>query len=127
MVALLAREGSTVTLAALSPLGQRLMKLTWDRQGVQCQVDPSVGAGFDAQQALRDLVFASWPPEALRAALVGGPWSAAFDPDGRRTLSCGGRIRLSVSGRTDSPQGQVLRHLPEGYSITVKELNDHDE
>lgn len=127
LLAVLDHHGSTVTLVALSPLGQRLVKVTWDRQGVAVQTDPALGAGFDAQQALRDLVFASWPPGALTAALGAGPWHALFYADGGRDLSLGGRLRLQVRGRPSDPGGQRLLHWPEGYSITVRDLAAGDD
>lgn len=126
-LAVLDRQGSTVTLVALNPLGQRLVKVTWDRQGVQVEASPALGAGFDAQQALRDLVFASWPPGALNAALGAGPWHALFHVNGDRDLILDGHPRLQVRGRPSDPGGQRLLHWPEGYSITVRDLAAGDD
>jgi hypothetical protein len=103
------------------------MKATWTAQGLSVEMDPAVAARFDAAGALRDLVFAAWPPASLQAALKESPWSARFLPDGSRELWCQGRLTLRVQGDPAAEGGQLLQHARDGYSITVKDLKDQDD
>jgi|GEM_PF-3399838 hypothetical protein len=116
-VALVDCERGVVTLAGLSPQGQRLVKVRWDRGGMAVEADPAVAAHFDAAQALRDLVLARWPLAALQASMQGGPWSVRQTPEQGRVLSLNGKIMVAVS-----PDGGTIAHLQEGYRVTVHSL-----
>jgi hypothetical protein len=116
-LALVDCEDGVVTLAGLSPQGQRLVKVRWDRHGLAVEADPSVAAHFDAVQALRDLVLARWPVAALEQAMRGSAWSLRQTPDQGRALSLDGRILVAVS-----PDGGTVAHLQEGYRVTVHDL-----
>jgi hypothetical protein len=120
-LAVLAKQGSTVTLAAFSPLGQRLMRLTWGPRGVNVEMDPTVKGRFDPLQALRDLVFATWPETAVAAGLGAGPWSLRHGAVGDRELWCQGRRRV-LAHATGVPGQLALEHEPEGYRIVVTDL-----
>ena len=116
-IALLNSDHGVVTLAGLSPQGQRLVKLRWDRGGVAVEAEPAVAAHFDAVVALRDLVLARWPLAALQRTMEGSRWSLRLTPDQGRVLSLDNRIVEAVS-----PDGGTVAHLREGYRVLVRDL-----
>jgi hypothetical protein len=116
-LALVDCEHGVVTLAGLSPQGQRLVKVRWDSHGVAVDEDPALAAHFDAVQALRDLVLARWPQAAIEQGLEGSAWSLRQTPDQGRALSLDGRIAVAVS-----PDGRTIAHLKDGYRVTVRDL-----
>jgi hypothetical protein len=116
-LALVDCERGVVTLAGLSPQGQRLVKVRWDARGMAVEADPAVAAHFDGALALRDLVLARWPVAALQRSMQGSRWALRQTPDQGRTLSLDGRIVVAVS-----PDGGTVAHLQEGYRVTVRAL-----
>lgn len=116
-IALLNSDHGVVTLAGLSPQGQRLVKVRWDRGGVAVEAEPAVAAHFDAVLALRDLVLARWPLAALQRAMQGSRWSLRQTPDHGRALSLDGRVVEAVS-----PDGGTVAHLQDGYRVLVRDL-----
>lgn len=122
LLAVIECDGSVLTLAGLTPAGQRLVRITWRDGRIEQESDPNLPAKVDGEAILRDLVLAYWPRAALDSALAGTEWSVAF-ADGTRTLSARGKARIAVApaARATGAAGDDLeiRHLREGYAIHV--------
>lgn len=130
LTAMLETDGTVFTLAGLGPMGQRLIRITWTRDSVGQETDPSVPARIDGAAILRDVVFAHWPAESLREAMAGTAWSAAFDGP-RRTLYRKGRPWLAVHPEAAGSAGPesggdwlVIEHTAEGYSVKVRTVEE---
>jgi hypothetical protein len=123
-LAVLERHPDGVVLVALSPLGQRLLRATWTRAGVAVEMAPEAAPYLDPREALRDLAFALWPPQALAAALKGGPFSAEFGAE-HRVLRRGNRELLRVELRRDGDAKLwVLSHKGRPGEIRVRSVEE---
>jgi hypothetical protein len=137
LLAVIECDGTTLTLAGLTPAGQRLVRISWRAGGIEQESDPNLPAKVDGEAILRDMVLAYWPKAALDSALAGTEWTLAF-AEGKRTLSARGKARILVApeasaaagaadpspgadGSGDSLSGDSIsiRHLREGYVVHV--------
>jgi hypothetical protein len=139
LLAVIECDGTVLTLAGLTPAGQRLMRITWRDGRIEQESDPNLPAKVDGEGILRDLVLAYWPRAALDSALAGTEWSVAFS-EGRRTLSARGKSRIVIEPEaatpaTDSASASAasgpapasadgsgnlrIRHLREKYAVHV--------
>ncbi|HKP94982.1 MAG TPA: DUF3261 domain-containing protein [Fibrobacteria bacterium] len=136
LVAVIENDGKTLTLAGLSPTGQRLVRISWTGGKVEQESDPNLPVRIDGESILRDVVFVNWPAPALAAVFAGTRWKARFD-GADRTLAWGGRPWLSVRPDTGGTEGTaasgpgggnggdapvdrvVVDHVAEGYQVHV--------
>jgi hypothetical protein len=125
LLAVIECDGTVLTLAGLTPAGQRLVRITWRDGRIEQESDPNLPAKVDGEGILRDLVLAYWPRSALDSALAGTEWSVAF-ADGKRTLSARGKARIAIepeaaetAGPAEVGDGLRIRHLREGYVVHV--------
>jgi hypothetical protein len=119
LLAVIETDGTTLTMAGLSPAGQRLVRIAWIDGHVDQVLDPALPAKFDGGAVLRDLVFAHWPDSSILAVLKGTRWSATF-ADSIRTLRLGNKPWLSVTPETGPDgDGLLVDHLAEGYRVRV--------
>ncbi len=133
LMAVIENDGNTFTLVGLSPMGQRLLRLTWSGGKVAQESDPNLPVHIDGEAILRDVVFANWPEAALRTVFADTRWRAAFS-GADRSLAWNGRPWLSVrpdtgaagpmentdtAGGAASTPGIVVDHLAEGYRVHV--------
>ena len=95
LMAVIENDGKAFTLVGLSPMGQRLMRLTWSEGRVAQESDPGLPVRIDGEAILRDVVFVNWPEAALRTVFAGTRWSARFD-GGARSLDWNGRPWIVV-------------------------------
>lgn len=145
-------DGRTLTLVGLSPMGQRLVRITWEGGEVKTETDPNLPVKIDGEAILRDVVFVHWPEQALQAVFAETPWRATFAGP-RRTLAWKDRTWLLVTPETDAaaasaapadsgaedlskalsgaeaPQadrGSVkVDHVAEGYTLRVTTVEKH--
>lgn len=119
LLAVIETDGTTLTLAGLSPAGQRLVRIAWIDGHVDLDLDPNLPAKINGQAILRDVVFAHWPEASLDRVLKGTRWSAGF-ADSVRTLNLDGKTWLTVSPETGSDgDGLLVDHRAEGYRVHV--------
>lgn len=119
LLAVIETDGTTLTLAGLSPEGRRLVRIAWIDGHVDQELDPSLPPRFDGTAVLRDVVFAHWPDSSLRAVLAGTRWSATIN-DSARTLRLGKREWLKVTPETGPDgDGLLVDHILEGYKVHV--------
>lgn len=117
LLAVIECDGKILTLAGLTPAGQRLVRITWSEGRIEQESDPNLPAKADGEAILRDLVLAYWPQSALDSALAGTEWSVAFS-EGARTLSARGKPRIIVAAG-DTGEALRIRHLREKYEVQV--------
>jgi Protein of unknown function (DUF3261) len=124
LLAVIECDGTALTLAGLTPAGQRLVRIDWREGRIEQESDPNLPAKVDGEGILRDLVLAYWPQAALDSALAGTEWSIAY-AKGTRTLSARGQARIAVApesaGVSGAAAGEALRirHFREGYEVRV--------
>jgi hypothetical protein len=116
LLAVIETDGKELTLVGLSPMGQRLVRITWADGKVAQEQDPNVPVHIDAESILRDVVFVNWPPESLQSVFAKTGWKAVFEGP-RRDLSWEGRPWLSVKPELDG--SMTVDHLVEGYKVHV--------
>ncbi len=117
LLAVLECDGNILTLAGLTPAGQRLVRITWSEGRIEQESDPNLPAKVDGEAILRDLVLAYWPQAALDSALAGTEWSVAFS-EGARTMSARGKPRIVVAPG-EAGEALRIRHLREKYEVQV--------
>lgn len=120
LLAVIDCDGTTLTLAGMTPTQQRLTTITWRDGGVAQENEPGLPIKVDGEGILRDLVLAYWPSASLQAALAGTGWSASIT-DSVRILSGGGKRRIEIEPEKNSEgdEGKRIRHLREGYTVHV--------
>lgn len=133
LLAVIESDGKELILVGMTPMGQRLVRIIWSDGKVDQETDLNIPVRIDGEAVLRDLVFANWPEETLRAVFAGTGWSAGFDGP-RRSLAWNGRPWLLVrpetaprdsgvsTGNADSlglGDPQIVDHIAERYRIHV--------
>jgi hypothetical protein len=138
MLAVIECDGTTLTLAGLTPAGQRLVRITWRDGRIEQESDPNLPAKVDGEAILRDMVLAYWPQAALDSALAGTEWTLAF-ADGSRTLSARGKARViaaheaatamaagavTAGGTVPAPGAGVSRDPGSGDSLSIRHVRE---
>ena len=127
LMAVIESDGKTFTLVGLSPMGQRLVRITWTDGKVDQESDANIPVPIDGEAILRDVVFVNWPEAALQTVFAGSHWKAGFQ-GANRTLSWKGRPWLSVrpdgAAGAEGKPGVVVDHLVEGYQVHVKTVEE---
>jgi len=119
LLAVIECDGAVLTLAGLTPAGQRLVRITWRDGRIDQEADANLPAKVDGEGILRDLVLAYWPRASLDSALAETDWKVVF-AEGGRTLSGGGRARIAVEPEAaEGGEGIRIRHVREGYVVHV--------
>jgi hypothetical protein len=108
-------------VAALGPLGNRILLLEWDGSAYREERGPQMPADFPLQLVLRDLQLALFPASAVRQALPGPTWSLTETPY-RRVLSLDRVpvIAIDYSARDHFRCKVSFRHLTLGYGIEIR-------
>lgn len=111
-------------VAALGPLGNRILFLEWDGKDFHEERDPHVPARFPAKLVLRDLELALFPAAAIRAALPSRSWSLVDAPR-HRELSLDGKPVIAIDYSADDPwQSDVhFRHLALHYQLEIRPVD----
>jgi hypothetical protein len=108
-------------VAALGPLGNRILLLEWDGSAYHEERDPQVPADFPLELILRDLQLASFPADAVRQALPGREWSLTETPYRRVILLDGDPVVVIDYSAEDHFRCNIsFRHLTLGYGIEIR-------
>ncbi|MDB5050189.1 MAG: hypothetical protein JWO30_3260 [Fibrobacteres bacterium] len=122
LMAVIENDGKTFTLAGLSPMGQRLVLITWSGGKVAQESDPNLPVAIDGEAILRDIVLVNWPESSLTRVFAKTGWSADFKGPERK-LSWRGRPWVSVRPEAgeggETGEGVLVDHLAEGYQVHV--------
>ena len=126
LLAVIETDGDSLTLAGLSPMGQRLVRITWRDGKVDQEIDPNLPVKIDGEAILRDVVLAHWPAASLQAVLAGTPWRAEFT-DPQRKLFLGKRAWVSIAPET-TPDGDglLIDHVAEGFRVHVATVEKNE-
>lgn len=111
-------------VAALGPMGNRILMLEWDGKDYKEERDPNLPKDFPAKVVLRDLTLALFPAEAVRKALPSSDWSLQEKPRARE-LSLDGKPVIHIDYSTDDPWNSIIhfRHLTLGYQLEIQPAN----
>jgi uncharacterized protein DUF3261 len=122
VLAALELDARGLRVAALGPLGNRILFLEWDGSAYHEERDPEVPADFPLELILRDLQLVLFPAAAVRQALPpGGAWSLSDTPY-RRVLSLDGEpvIAIDYSAEDHFSADVSFHHLTLGYAIAIR-------
>jgi hypothetical protein len=114
-------EPRWLRVAALGPMGNRIMFLEWDGQRYQEQRDPHLPAEFPLKVVLRDLELALFPAAAVRSALPSDDWTLLEKPKVRELLLDGKPV-IHIDYSTADPWNSIIhfRHLTLGYQLEIR-------
>lgn len=119
-------SSTSITVAGLGPLGNRLLLLRWDGSKLLREIDPSIPKGFPAEVVLRDIQLVYWPAEAVRQALPQS-WDLRLS-QGSRTFLNHGEESIAVRYLDESPKGVIeFENKAAGYKLIIHTLeSSHD-
>lgn len=125
LLVLLNADGQQLALVGLSPLGIRLFKVTYDRQGIHTEQSVALPQLPPAGQVLADIMLSYWPAAAWRDVLPPG-WTLVDQQDRRVLMDPGGNSITEIhygliAGRR---QPVDLRNLVFHYQIAIQHLDD---
>jgi hypothetical protein len=114
----------SVRVAALGPMGNRILMLEWDGKDYKEERDPHLPQDFPAKVVLRDLTLALFPAQAVRKALPSSDWSLQEKPRARELLLDGKPV-IHIDYSTDDPWNSIIhfRHLTLGYQLEIQPAN----
>jgi uncharacterized protein YcfL len=124
LMVLLNADQQKIMLAGLSPLGIRLFRLTYDKQGVTTEQSITLPEMPPASQVLADIMLSYWPISAWQPQLPTG-WTLK-DIDSRRELrdDQGELIEtIHYLTRNGSRQPVSIQHYRFGYVISIQHLD----
>jgi hypothetical protein len=125
LMVLLNADDKKVMLAGLSPLGIRLFRLSYDKNGVKTEQSITLPEMPPASQVLADIMLSYWPVAAWQPQLPKG-WTLK-DFDSRRELrdeSHGLIETIQYLERDGSRQPVSIQHHRFGYSIAIQHLDE---
>lgn len=110
-----------ITLVGATALGQRVLSLSYDEQGLRAETLPAEGAP-PAEQVLADLQLAVWPLSALQLAVAGSDWRIAEPRPGTRRVWRGGELYAEIHYANETPwEGRVwLVNFRHAYSVDIE-------
>lgn len=109
----------TISVVGVTALGQRVMTLSYDAQGLHGEGTPD-GKGA-AEQVLRDLQLVSWPLAALQQAVDGSHWRIEEPRAGVRQVWRGETLATEIHHAGKSPwDGRSwLVNLDARYTLDI--------
>jgi uncharacterized protein DUF3261 len=129
LMAVIESDGMMVTVVGLSPLGQRILRITWTQGKIAQETDPNITVPIDGSAILRDVVFAHWPVQALQKVFAHTDWQIIQKKQARILLWHGHPWMTveSLSIAADASAESILvNHLIEGYQVRVTTV-ENDE
>ncbi len=107
-------------VAALGPLGNRILFLEWDGEQYHEERDPHLPQEFPSKLVLRDLQLSLFPASAIRKVLP-ADWILLESPR-RRVLEHGGKPVIVIDYSADDRWlGTVtFQHLGVGYRLQIR-------
>lgn len=125
LLVLLNADGKSLQLAGLSPLGIRLFKVVYDKQGIHTEQAIKIDGLPPANQVLADIMFSYWPVESWQPLLPSG-WQLKDEPLRRTLLDNKGntitRIDYLPAGSTRQPVSITQQAFH--YQIAIQNVGD---
>lgn len=123
LMVMLDADGQKITLAALSPIGIRLFKVTYDATGIHTEQSVAPGEFPPAEQVLSDIMMSYWPIEAWTPSLPEG-WHLT-DIQDKRLLRDGQETIIEIHYRTERGKRQpiAITHHRFGYHIQIQNID----
>jgi hypothetical protein len=117
-------DAQWLRVAALGPLGNRLLLLEWDGSAYHEERDPQMPADFPLELILRDLQLASFPADAVRQALPSAKWFLSDTPYRRVLLLQREPVVVIDYSAADHFRCNIsFRHLTLGYRIEIRPVD----
>jgi len=111
----------SVKLAALGPMGNRVLSLVWDGKKLIQELDPSLSKDFPATLTLRDMMLAYWSQEAVSKALP-ARWAMKLSPGKREFFKDGNEVIL-ISYSGDPFKDPIdFEHKALGYKLRIRQV-----
>ncbi|HUR39883.1 MAG TPA: DUF3261 domain-containing protein [Verrucomicrobiae bacterium] len=106
-----------IQLVGAGALGQRVLSLTWDGDGLRTEGDARA-----SEQALRDLQLVTWPLAALQRAAAGTTWRIEELRPGIRQVWRGDAAYAEIHYASDSPWSgrSWLANLEYRYTLDIE-------
>jgi hypothetical protein len=109
---------------SLDPVGQTLLTMTWNSQGLTAKPEPWLPRQVRPENMLADIMLIYWPEAALRHALS-VPDGAFVVGTRSRTVSVAGKevIRIAYGGDNPWDGSLTYRNLARGYQLAVDSVS----
>ena len=125
LLVLLHADGQRLTLVGLSPLGIRLFKVSYDKQGIHLEQAMKIVGLPPANQVLADIMLSYWPI-ASWIELLPTNWRLVDEGDKRRLYDDKGlivtEIHYQMSGDVRKPI--TIEQFIFHYRITIQNVED---
>lgn len=117
-------ERGALRVAALGPLGNRILFLEWDGEEYREEKDPHFPSDFPVKVVLRDLELCLFPAESVRRALPSEEWSLIEKPRARE-LHFEGKPVVAIAYSSDDRWNSTIHfeHLTLGYRLEVRAVD----
>lgn len=124
LMVMLDADGQKITLAALSPIGIRLFKVTYDATGIHTEQSIALGELPPAAQVLSDIMMSYWPVEAWAPNLPEG-WRLT-DVQDKRLLLDGQETIIEIQYHSEGGKRQpvAIIHHRFGYQIQIQNMDN---
>ncbi|WP_347253802.1 DUF3261 domain-containing protein [Leminorella grimontii] len=125
LMVMLDADGQKITLAALSPIGIRLFKVTYDAMGIHTEQSVALGELPPAEQVLSDIMMSYWPIEAWTPNLPKG-WRLTDIQDKRLLQDERGETVSEIQYRNEGGKRQpvAIIHHRFGYQIQIQNMDN---
>jgi hypothetical protein len=120
VLAVVELDAHWLRVAALGPLGNRILLLEWDGSTYHEERGPQVPADFPLELILRDLELALFPSSAVRQALPSAAWTLGETPY-RRVLLLDQKPVIAIDYSAEDHFRCTVRfhHLTLAYHIEI--------
>lgn len=123
LMVMLDADGEKITLLALSPIGIRLFKVTYDATGIHTEQSVALGEFPPAEQVLSDIMMSYWPIETWTPYLP-EDWRLT-DIQDKRLLLDGKETIIEIQYRNEHGKRQpvAIIHHRFNYQIQIQNID----
>ncbi|QBH98568.1 DUF3261 domain-containing protein [Limnobaculum zhutongyuii] len=124
MLVLLDADQDKITLAALSPVGIRLFKLTYDATGIHTEQSISLPQLPPAEQVLADIMLSYWPIADWQAHLPEG-WQLSDQQNQRILTDNKGNVISEIQYLSENNRRKpvLITQHHFGYQISIQNVD----
>ena len=125
LLVMLDADGQKITLAALSPVGIRLFKVTYDAGGIHTEQSMALPELPPAAQVLADIMLSYWPIKDWQAQLPEG-WQLTDIGDKRMLTDAKGELITEIQYQHQNGQREpvmIIQHHFD-YQISVQNVDN---
>lgn len=115
----------SVKLAALGPMGNRVLSLEWDGKKLKQERDLTLPKEFPAELILRDMMLAYWSEASLREALP-SHWDLRIDKHRREFFKNGNSV-IAITYFGDPFKDPIdFEHKALGYKLHIRQVDPNE-